>query len=101
MHMDVSLVDGLVIVAVDGELDAVSAPALASALGELQPSAHVVLNMSEVEFIDSTGLRVILEHAIRMCESDGSLRIRTASPQVHRLLHITNLDRLLERDSAA
>jgi anti-sigma B factor antagonist len=101
MHVDVSFVDGLVIVTIEGELDAVSAPALGAALDELQPSTQVVLNMSGVEFIDSTGLRVILEHATHMCEATGSLRIRTASPRVHRLLHITNLDSLLERDPAA
>src|SRR5882672_5274732 len=97
MVIEVSLVDAVVVVTVAGELDAVSSPRLHASLEELEPSNRVVLEMAGIDFIDSTGLRVILDRAMQMCDSGGSLRIRSASAQLHRLLHLTKLDGLLER----
>jgi anti-anti-sigma factor len=101
LQIEVSLVDAMVVMTVGGELDAVSAPRLEMSLEQLDLAGRVVLETSGVEFIDSTGLRVILDRAMRMCTAGGALRIRTASPPLHRLLHLTKLDGLLERHAAA
>jgi anti-anti-sigma factor len=101
IRIEVSSGDAVVVITVAGDLDAVSAQALAAPLDTLEVTGRAVLDMADVDFIDSTGLRVILEKAMSMCEQGGSLRIRRSSAQVRRLLHITNLDGLLERDAAA
>jgi anti-anti-sigma factor len=101
LSIEVSTIDGVVVVTVAGELDAVSAPSLQASLEQPDAAGRVVVEMSGVEFIDSCGLRVILDRAMRMRPAGGSLRIRSASPQVYRLVHLTKLDELLERDAAA
>lgn len=101
IRIEVAPDDVGVVITVAGDLDAATAPALVEPLNALEPTGCAVLDLAEVDFIDSTGLRVILDKAMQMCEQGGSLRIRRGSAQVRRLLHITNLDGLLERGAAA
>jgi anti-sigma B factor antagonist len=52
----------------------------------------LVLDLSGVEFIDSTGLSVLLTALRRLSQSDGSLALVCANPTVLRLFHVTSLD---------
>lgn len=79
-----------------GELDAASSPQLERALAEArQPGGPVVLDLSKVTFIDSSGLRVITR-VVRDVEVDGgSFTISSASDAVRRIFEITGLRSLL------
>lgn len=59
-------------IAVRGEIDIKSAPELESALSEATGDP-VILDLSEVTFIDSTGLRVLVMERARIESEDGSL----------------------------
>ena len=77
-----------------GELDLASAPLLqreveGSAVAE---AAIVVLDLQELEFIDSTGLRVLLSAYERSREHGQEFAITPGSQQVQRLLSITRVD---------
>jgi stage II sporulation protein AA (anti-sigma F factor antagonist) len=79
-----------------GELDLASAPLLEARLGEAERSGvtHVELDLSDLEFIDSTGLTVLIR-AHQAAELNGhTFSLRGQSPQVRKLFVLTGtLDR--------
>ncbi len=84
---------GRICLALHGELDLGSAPTLASKLLDAQASGskHLVLDLRDLQFMDSTGL-ALLVRAQRDADSNGhKLSLRGQTPQVHRLLELTGL----------
>lgn len=86
--------DGHAIVTAVGELDAHSAPALQAQLEPLtaQPNAAVIVDLTDVGFIDSTGLGVLVTTLKHVREVDGRLDVVVTSPRVLKVLAITGLD---------
>jgi anti-sigma B factor antagonist len=82
-----------VVLSLDGELDMASAPLLQRAIEdvELAGKPMVVLDLQRLEFIDSTGLRIILSARKRCAERDQELAVTRGSPQVERLLSVTGM----------
>ena len=84
-------------VVVRGDVDMRTAPQLAAVLDDViaQGALLVVLELEHVEFLDSSGLRMILAAANELHDRDGSLVIGGASPAVVSVLEITGvIDRL-------
>lgn len=84
---------GTAVVQVAGELDLASAPTLADVLRDLEPSCNrVILDLSRLTFIDSTGLRLAIgEH--RRAELDGfDFVVAGATEPILRVLRVTGLD---------
>ncbi len=90
--------DGCLVVEVGGEVDMTSAPTLRDhLLGQIglgEPC--LVVDLSEVEFMDSTGLSALVVAYRQAVELGSSLLIAGAKPAVRRVLEITQLDMLLE-----
>lgn len=93
LHVEVRREPDRVILALVGELDMASAPLLQSAVEEadLDSRELVVLDLSGLEFIDSTGLRVILAVRKTCAEQGQELAITRGSQQVERLLSVTGV----------
>ena len=72
-----------------GEIDAHTSPALAAAIDEAGPD--VVLDLSGVEFVDSSGLRVLIDAHQRLADAGGGLRLVALSEPVRRLLEISGV----------
>lgn len=89
------LEERLVVVRVHGELDIGSADALRRALDEAESkSVDVVrLDASDVGFLDSTALGVILSCAQRMTGRGGRLELLCTSPAIRRVLDMTMISR--------
>jgi len=87
-----------VVVAMDGELDMASAPRLEEAVqsSELELDTTVVLDLQQLQFIDSTGLRAILSLRERCDERGQQFAVTRGSPQVQRLLDITGVSEHLD-----
>lgn len=83
--------------ALSGEVDAHTAPALASAMAAL-PKGTVRVDMSEVSFMDSSGLRVLMEATTRARDGGGDLVVVRPSPTVTRLVEISGLTDQLRLD---
>ncbi len=82
---------------VEGELDLATAPALDDALvrAEASTASLVVIDLTGASFIDSTGLRTLLEAHVRSQADSNRLRITGASDQARRLFRLAGiLDRL-------
>lgn len=95
--------DGAVVVHLVGELDLYNAPDVRSALLDLcaeQPE-RLVVDLEQVDFIDSTALGVLIEARTKLANRQAFL---LASPgrETHRALAISGLDRhLAVHDSVA
>jgi anti-anti-sigma factor len=87
-----------VVVALRGEFDVCTAPVFAGVVGALihGDPLDVVLNLSELSFMDGAGLRVIADAANRLGAADRAMVISSPSLIVRRILEITGLDGLVE-----
>ena len=82
------------IVAASGELDAHSAPVLQAQLDPLTSSqgASVVVDLSDVAFIDSTGLGVLVTTLKHIREVNGRIDVVITRPRVLKVFTLTGLD---------
>jgi anti-sigma B factor antagonist len=87
-----------VVLELHGELDLVGAPLLQDELdgGEIDAAGLVVLDLEDLDFIDSSGLRVILAAHERARERAQGFALTPGSQQVQRLLAIAGVSRHLQ-----
>jgi anti-anti-sigma factor len=84
-----------------GELDIATAPQLAEALSEAaRGSAAVILDLSELTFMDSSGLHAILSAHTRLHEAGCRLVLIGACRQIQRIFELTGTEHALEFASA-
>lgn len=85
-------------VKVDGEVDLSNATGLRDHLIEqVQQGNHfLAVDLSGVEFMDSSGLAVLISGLRRTKEHDGSLVLVSPTSSVKRVLSITGLDKVFE-----
>jgi anti-anti-sigma factor len=89
--------DGDRLVTVRGELDLAATEQLWESLEpQLLPGVLVVLDGTDMTFLDSSGLRVLLQ-ARKRAESDGAVfRVIAPQPAVQRVLNLAGADRYLQ-----
>lgn len=89
--------DGVVVVAVAGELDMATAPQLQTHIAELleQGRNRLVFDLAEVSFCDSTGLSVFVRAKNNSDETDGSVRLAAPQRGVLRILEVSGLVEVL------
>ena len=80
-------------VTVAGELDIASSSRLAALLDTMIDDGIelIVLELRDVPFADSSGLRVLVNASNRLDETGGSLVVEGMSPAVEKLLQLTGL----------
>jgi anti-sigma B factor antagonist len=84
--------DELATIMVSGELDLATVPQLSAAVAEHHHAGLLVLDLTAVTFIDSTGVRVLIQ-ADRSCARSGSrLAVLAGDGPVRRLLGLCKLD---------
>jgi anti-sigma B factor antagonist len=85
------------VVAVTGELDVYTAPVLEESLGDLvdDGKSDLVVDLSDVSFMDSTGLGLLIKALKWTREHDGSLRIVANTEKVLKVFRVTGLDGVL------
>jgi anti-sigma B factor antagonist len=85
------LQDGARVVRVRGELDLATHEQLSEQLGRAAEGEEaIVVDLSECEFMDSSGVRALLV-GLRDSGGDGRFLIAGPSPQVQRILEMTGL----------
>ncbi|MGX9228085.1 anti-sigma factor antagonist BldG [Streptomyces albus] len=99
--MDLSLstrtVGDRTIVEVGGEIDVYTAPKLREQLVELvndDGSYHLVVDMEGVDFLDSTGLGVLVGGLKRVRAHEGSLRLVCNQERILKIFRITGLTKV-------
>lgn len=84
---------GGAVLRVGGEIDVYTAPKLREGVIELLGAGamHIIVDMREVEFLDSTGLGALVGALNRARTQDGSLRLVINSDRIIRIFRITGL----------
>jgi len=79
-----------------GEIDVYTSPDFRRELQQLvaTDSATVVVDFSAVDFIDSSGLGVLVGALKRMRERDGTIALRGMTPSTQKVFDITGLTSL-------
>ena len=80
-----------------GEIDAHTAPSLAAAIAG-DGRSDLLLDMAGVEFVDSSGLRVLIDAHQQALEQGNSLTLASPSDAVRRLLDISGVEGYLNID---
>jgi len=88
--------DGIEIVDVEGEIDVYTAPRLRELLIELVNNGfhQLIVNMEKVEFLDSTGLGVLVGGLKRVRAHDGSLDLVCTQERILKIFRITGLTKV-------
>ena len=95
--MDLTLatreVDGRAVVAVGGEIDVYTAPKLRDKITELVGAGayDIVIDLEAVEFLDSTGLGVLVGGLKKVRAHDGSLELICSQERLLKIFRITGL----------
>ena len=91
---DESLDEQTHLIAVRGEVHVSTAPEFSERLNAAiaEGKTALVLDFTRVEFIDSTGLSVLLNGLRRLTRRNGALSVVCTNPTVLRLFEITRLD---------
>lgn len=84
------------VVTLSGELDVASAGSLEQALSEVSDHQHLIIDLRQLDFIDSTGLSVLVAANQRALDSGQRLGIVNGGTQVQRLLTLTGLTERLQ-----
>jgi anti-sigma B factor antagonist len=93
------IVDGSAVVTVTGDVDLVSAAHLRTVLEEaLELSSHLIVDVAEMTFIDSSGLSALVHVHRQAADRGASMTVRRPSPMLMRLLSITRLETVLVVD---
>ncbi|GLY31079.1 anti-sigma-B factor antagonist [Kineosporia sp. NBRC 101731] len=84
------------VISVAGEIDVYTAPTLRERLNELVTDGeyHLVVDMGGVDFLDSTGLGVLVGGLKRARSHDGSLRLVCDQEKILKVFRITGLTKV-------
>jgi anti-anti-sigma factor len=95
LDIDVQRDDASATITVTGEIDLETSGALHDALIGAYQCREVHLDLSGVDYMDSTGLRTVLVAKDEIERAGGSLDVIAASSIVSRLIEITGIDGLI------
>lgn len=84
------------VVDVKGEVDVYTAPKLREKIVDLvnQGSHKIIVNLEDVEFLDSTGLGVLVGGLKRVKSHDGTLALVCTKPKILKVFSITGLSKV-------
>ncbi|MCX6396318.1 MAG: STAS domain-containing protein [Propionibacteriales bacterium] len=85
--------DGHTLVAVGGEIDVYTAPRLRDKITELVNAGHtsLIIDMENVDFLDSTGLGVLVGGLKKVRAQDGTMALICSQDRLLKIFKITGL----------
>ena len=96
MTIQKDLADNTLTLAVEGRLDTTTAPELEAVLKENMDKVQaLVLDFSELEYISSAGLRVLLMAQKAMAAKDG-MKVSGVNPLIHEIFEVTGFTDILD-----
>ena len=93
--MEVKLTEknGVLIAEVEGEINITTSPELKKKFDKIEDS-RIIFNLSQVRYIDSSGLATLVEILKKAKGRGGSIHLTHLSEKVRGLFEITKLDKL-------
>jgi anti-sigma B factor antagonist len=91
---DGSSTDGWTVLTASGEIDVAAAPGFREQLVDLieAGSSELVVDLDDVDFIDSTGLGVLVGAVRRARAADGDVRLVCTNTRLLKVFDVTGLD---------
>jgi anti-sigma B factor antagonist len=86
------------VIAAKGRMNAITSPAMKTRIQELvtEGRVEIVCDLTQVCFLDSSGLSVLVSGLKATREHGGSLKLAGLNDQVGRIFRLTMLDRVFE-----
>ena len=86
------------VIELEGEVDVYTAPQLKQQMISLLESGakELIVDLTKVEYLDSTALGVLIGGLKRMRERDGNMVLVCPSPRIRRVFEITGLDKIFD-----
>ena len=97
LGLNVDHVSGLPVLRVDGEIDIYTAPLFKQAVVKLVSEGNndVIIDLSQVSFMDSSGFGTLLGATRRLRPGGGGLHLAGANNTIQRMLRLTRLDSIM------
>ncbi|MDX1932911.1 MAG: STAS domain-containing protein [Capsulimonadales bacterium] len=94
--VETRLVNGSPVLDLTGEVDSYNSPKLRDKMIALidEISPNIIVNLTGVDYIDSTGLGTLVAGLKRATEKGGGIRIICPNEQIFKVFHITGLVRV-------
>jgi anti-sigma B factor antagonist len=92
--------EGVAVIVLTGEVDVYTSPRLKQEMVDLlnRGQVHLIVDLNGVEYLDSTGLGVLIGGLKRARERDGDLRLICENMRILRIFEITGLTKIFEID---
>ena len=96
LGLDLSEREGCSVLAVSGEVDVATVPRLREQLHSLvaQGDRCIVVDLDAVDFLDSTGLGVLVGALKRVRSSGGDLQLICTQPRIRKVFEVTGLTKV-------
>lgn len=95
LEINVEHFDGYSVCRLAGEVDAYTVGEFREALSAITDVSRLIIDLSEVPFMDSAGLGALIGGIRKVRESDGDVAVVSSTASLNRLLHTTGFDRIV------
>lgn len=98
MEMELRDVEGVGVIGIRGELDALTAPELSSFFDRQVGDKYLELiaDLEELSYSSSAGIRVFLGLVRSFRQKGGDLRIAAVQPRVDKIFKLSKFDRIIK-----
>lgn len=83
-------------VAVEGEINTLTAPELEKSIGDLRGVSKLIFDLERVRYVSSAGLRLLLNCQRTMTACGGDMRIQNCNPYVAETFMSVGYDRIMK-----
>jgi anti-sigma B factor antagonist len=92
--------EGVAVIVLSGEVDVYTSPRLKQEMVDLlnRGQVNLIVDLNGVEYLDSTGLGVLIGGLKRAREREGDLRLICENMRILRIFEITGLTKIFEID---
>jgi len=87
--------NGYAVLRPEGELDAYSVAQFREAFSSISDEPRLIVDLSQVQFIDSAGLGALIGGIRKLRENDGRISVFCDRSNINRLLHTTGFNRIV------
>lgn len=90
--------DIFTIISMSGRFDAIGTREFKKIISELMETGkmRIILDMTQVHFVDSSGMGALIGSLRGIVKEGGSLRIAGLTPEVHTIFELTRLHRIFD-----
>lgn len=95
LSINCSRQDSSVKYAISGRIDTVTAPQLSANI-HVEDASELIIDLTEVDYVSSAGLRVFLQTQAEINKAGGYMRIVNCQPHIKKLFEIVGFNSIME-----